>query len=218
MHRLIATVAAAFAVSVSLAAATASTPVAQRAARPVNEWIAVLDSPDRLAGMRIPEVVTALKLKAGDVVADLGAGSGPFVVPFANAVTATGRVYAVEIDRDFFPHIERKAREAGVVNVQTVLGEPADPRLPAAVDVAFLHDVLHHIDNRQAYLQSLAKYLKPASRIAIVDYHPAESPHASDPSLQVSQEQAAQWLLTIGFKPVEEVPLFKEKYFVIYGR
>jgi ubiquinone/menaquinone biosynthesis C-methylase UbiE len=218
MHRMISTVAVAFAVSISLAATAAPTPAAQRAARPANEWIAVLDAPERLAGMRIAEVVAALKLKAGDVVADLGAGSGPFVVPLATAVTATGRVYAVEIDRDFFPHIERKAREAGISHVQTVAGEASDPRLPAAVDVAFLHDVLHHIDNRQAYLQSLAKYLKPTSRIAIVDYHPAESPHASDPSLQVSKEQAAQWLLTIGFKQIEEVPLFKEKYFVIYGR
>ena len=46
--------------------------------------------------------VTAMKLRPGDVVADLGAGSGPFVVPFARAVSAKGKVYAVDIDKGFF--------------------------------------------------------------------------------------------------------------------
>src|SRR5688500_15152377 len=155
MNWMTSALAAALAVSATLVGASSATLPLQRAARPANEWISVLDAPERLAGMRIPEVVSALKLNAGDVVADLGAGSGPFVVPFAGAVTTTGRVYAVEIDRDFFPHIERKAKEAAVANVQTVLGGPSDPKLPGPVDVAFLHDVLHHIDDRQAYVQNL---------------------------------------------------------------
>ena len=205
---------------VALVVAVAVVPAvyAQRASRPADDWIATLEAPDRIAGLRIPDVVAGMKLRPGDVVADLGAGSGPFVVPLSKAVSAKGKVLAVEIDRNFFPHIQQKAKAAGVANVQTIAGEPTDAKLPEPVDVALLHDVLHHIENPPAYFKSLAKYLKPASRIVIVDYLAKQGPHRDDPSLQVGKEDAAKLLAAIGFRPVEDVAMFPDKYFVIYGR
>jgi ubiquinone/menaquinone biosynthesis C-methylase UbiE len=191
---------------------------AQRASRPADDWIATLEAPDRIAGLKIPEVVAGLKLRPGDVVADLGAGSGPFVVPLSKAVSAKGKVLAVEIDRNFFPHIQQKAKAAGVANVQTVAGEPTDAKLPEPIDVALLHDVLHHIESPPAYFKSLATYLKPTARIAIVDYLSKQGPHRDDPALQVGKEQAAQLLAAIGFAPIDDIAMFPDKYFVIYGR
>ena len=192
---------------------------AQLASRPAEEWTKVLDIPEPLAGLKIHEVAASLELGTGQTVADLGAGTGPFVVPFAAHVGPKGKVYAVDIDPGFFPHIQNRAKQAGILNVQTVLGEFTDPKLPAAdVDVAFFHDVLHHVENRPAYLESLVKYLKPDARIAIIDYHPAQSPHRDDPALQVSKEQATAWLAEAGFKPLYEIPLFTDKWFVIYRR
>ena len=112
-----------------IAMALGSSAFAQLASRPVDEWIKVLDSPERLASLRVDEVVARLKLNPGDIVADLGAGTGPFVVPFAKAVPS-GTVYAVEIDEAFFPHIRQKAQAAGVSNVQTIRGEFAESRAP----------------------------------------------------------------------------------------
>ena len=202
-----------------LAVAATATPAAQRASRPAEEWVKTLEGADRLAGLRVDEVVAALKLKPGEVIADLGAGSGPFVVPFARAVGPKGKVYAVEIDRGFFPFIERRAQKARVANVQTVAGAFTDPNLPAAdVDVAFMHDVVHHIEDRPAYFRNLARYLKPGARIAVIDYHALQSPHADDKALQVSKEQAAFWLADAGFKPVEDVSLFPDKWFIVYQR
>ena len=192
---------------------------AQRASRPAEEWVKVLDSPERISGLRIPDVVARLKLQSGDVVADLGAGSGPFVVPFASAVGPKGKVYAVEIDGSFFPYIQQRAKEAGVGNVVTVAGEFTDPKLPATdVDVAFMHDVLHHIENRTAYIRNLARYLKPGARVAIIDYHALQSPHREEKELQVAKEQAAFWLADAGFRPVEDIELFTDKYFIVYRR
>lgn len=203
----------------ALLLAAATTAAAQRASRPADQWVKTLDSADRLAGLRVDDVVAGLKLRPGDVIADLGAGSGPFVVPFARAVGPQGTVYAVEIDRDFFPHIQRKAKDAGVANVQTVAGEFVDPKLPAAdVDVAFMHDVLHHIDNPPAYFRNLARYLKPGARVAVIDYHAAQSPHRDEPALRVSKEQAAFWLADAGFTPVEDIELFTDKWFIVYRR
>ena len=125
---------------------------------------------------------------------------------------------AVEIDRNFFPHIQRKAQAAKVTNVQAIAGEATDPKLPEPVDVALLHDVLHHIENPAAYIQSLAKHLKPAARIVIVDYLSKQGPHRDDPLLQVGKEEAAKLLAAIGFTPADDIALFPDKYFVIYQR
>lgn len=199
--------------------AAAATATAQRASRPADEWVKTLDSPERIAALRVPDVVARLKLRPGDVVADLGAGSGPFVVPFATAVGPKGRVYAVEIDKSFFPYIQRRAKEARVSNVQTVAGEFTDPSLPASdVDVAFMHDVVHHIENRPLYFKNLARYLKPGARVAVIDYHALQSPHRDEPALQVSKEQAAFWLADAGFRRVEDVDLFPDKWFIVFGR
>ncbi len=206
------------AIACILAVLLAPPALAQRASRPADDWVSVLESPERVAGLRIPEVVAAMKLRPGDVVADLGAGSGLFVVPLSKAVGPKGRVLAVEIDRNFFPHILQKAKAAGVTNIQTIAGDPTDPKLPEPVDIALLHDVLHHIENHAAYIKSLAKYLEPTARIVIVDYLAKQGPHRDDPSLQVGKDEAAKLLAAIGFRPVEDVALFPDKYFVMYGR
>jgi 2-polyprenyl-3-methyl-5-hydroxy-6-metoxy-1,4-benzoquinol methylase len=95
---------------------------------------------------------------------------------------------------------------------------PTDPKLPEQVDVALLHDVLHHIENPAAYMTSLARYLKPSARIVIVDYLVKQGPHRDDLSLQVGKKEAAKLVATIRFKPVNDVALFLDKYFVIYQR
>jgi len=207
--------------TLALAAATASlltvSPAAQLASRPIEEWRKVLDAPERVASLKVADVIARLKLEPTDVVADLGAGTGPFIAPFAKAVPS-GTVYAVEVDGGFFPLIDEKVRAAGVSNVRTVLGVYTDPKLPAPVDVAFMHDVLHHISDRPAYLKTLAKYVAPAGRIVVIDYNPAQSPHKDQPQLMVSKEQAREMLAAAGFKPVEEIALFDEKWFVVFGR
>jgi ubiquinone/menaquinone biosynthesis C-methylase UbiE len=205
--------------SLALLAVLGTAASAQLASRPVEDWIKVLETPERLASLKIDDVVASLRLAPGDVVADLGAGSGPFDVPFAKAVGPKGKVYAVDIDRNFFPHIEAKAKAANVSNVVTVLGGANDPQLPVTnVDLAFINDVLHHIENRAAYLKNVSKYLKPTSRIVVIEFIPEQSPHKDQPALLVSKEQAATWLADAGFKPIADVPLFSDKWFVVYGK
>src|SRR5215831_11625416 len=118
---------------------------AQLASRPAEEWSKTLEQPSRVEGLKIAEIVARLELKPGQVVADLGAGTGLFSVPIAKAVAPSGRVYSVEIDEGYFPMILGRAKEGNLSNVKTVLGEFKDPKLPAQdVDLAFMHDVLHH--------------------------------------------------------------------------
>jgi ubiquinone/menaquinone biosynthesis C-methylase UbiE len=87
----------------------------------------------------------------------------------------SGRVYSVELDEGFLTQIRGKATTENVTNIVPVLGKFTDPSLPARdVDVAFFHDVLHHVENRAAYLKSVAGYLKPGARIVVItpEYNP----------------------------------------------
>ena len=197
----------------------AQTSAEQLSIRPAEEWVKTLDRPERLAGLNIEEVIARLRLKPGDVVADLGAGAGAFSVPFGKMVSPGGKVYAEDIDEGFFDFIKGKAMADKVTNVETVLGEFTDPMLPAQVDVAFFHDVLHHIEDRAGYLKNLARYVKASGRVAIIDFDGDQGPHSDRPELLFTKEQVTMWMAAAGFRPAEEhFDVFEEKFFVVYAR
>ena len=207
-----------FMLALGMVASSAGLAPAQLASRPAEEWIKTLEDPARVAGLRVDEVIARLRLKPGDVVADLGAGSGIFAFPMAKAV-APARVYAVELDEGFLTRMRARAKAEGVSNIVPVLGKFTDPALPARdVDVAFFHDVLHHVQDRAAYLKSVAGYVKPGGRIVVIDLNPDTSPHRDQPELVVTREQTAAWMAAAGFTPSEDVRLFADKWFVVYTR
>src|SRR5438128_4333794 len=100
----------------------------QLAQRPAKEYIASMDRPDRI--LKIDEVIAKLQLKPGDIVADIGSGSGTFSIPMAKAIAPNGILYAVDIDQAMLDHVAARAREAGVTNLRTVLGDYDDPKPP----------------------------------------------------------------------------------------
>lgn len=191
----------------------------QLGARSTEEWLKTLDSAARVSKLKVDDAVAALGLAPGAVVADIGAGSGVFTAPLAKAVGASGRVYAVDIDAGLVAHVDRRAREQGATQIRAVLGGFTDPKLPARdVDLAFIYDVLHHIENRADYLRNLASYLRPAGRIAVIDFHPELGPHKNDPALQVTRDQTKAWMAAAGLRPVAEHKLYDDKWYVVYGR
>ena len=193
---------------------------AQLGSRSADEWANVLDREQRVSGLKIEEVVSRLKLRPGDVVADIGAGSGVFTGPLAQAVAPTGTLLAVDIDQGLLDHIAQRARQEKVTNIQPVLGEFDDPNLPTRIDVAFFHDVLHHIEHRQAYLKKLATYLEPGGRVVIIDliFDRPDGPHRNQPEMQITQEQVRKWMAVAGFPVMQEIDLFDDKFFVVFRR
>jgi ubiquinone/menaquinone biosynthesis C-methylase UbiE len=214
-RRQIVVTAAAFLLAVGLSAPAP----AQLANRSAEEWIKMLDSPNRVASLKLAETIAALKLKPGQAVADIGAGTGIFSLAFVPSVRPGGKIYAVDVDEGLLAHIEEKATEQGMATyVQVVYGEFDDPKLPASVDLAFINDVLHHIENRALYVKNLAKYLKPDGRIAVIDFRTNMGGHRNQPELQTPQDVATKWMADAGLRPIEEINLFEDKWFVVYGK
>jgi 2-polyprenyl-3-methyl-5-hydroxy-6-metoxy-1,4-benzoquinol methylase len=196
---------------------------AQLAPRKADEWVTTLEGPRRIATMKMDETLSKLSLKPGMVVADIGAGSGLFSRPLAKAVAPNGKVYAVDIQQDLLDYIDKRDKEEHISNVRTVLGGFDDPKLPARdVDLAFINDVLHHIEHRAVYLKALGTYMKPSGRIAIIEMNKDDpnTPHKNQPELLVGREEMPAWMSDAGFKLAEEHPdLFPgTKWFLIFAR
>lgn len=199
--------------------AVASPAAAQLGGRSAEEWIKTLDSQTRLQSLKVDEVVAALKLKPGMTVADIGAGTGIFTIPLAAATRPGGKVYAVDLDEGLLKHIKERAAAQNAPNVETIKGAFTDPNLPnGSLDLAFICDVLHHIQDRAPYIKALAADLKPGGRIAVVDFKPEMGGHRGQPEMQVSPEQANGFMTAAGLKQVEEIKLFEDKYFVIWAK
>ncbi len=174
-----------------------------------------MDRPERVAKLKVDEVIAKLQLKPGDVVADIGSGSGAFSIPMARAIAPNGTLYAVDIDQALIDFVGERAKKEDVGNVRTVLGEYDDPKLPVrSVDVAFFHRVLHMIEHRQAYLNAVAKYLKPDGRIVIIEKEPEDQ---SD-WMWLKRSDVDTWMAAIGFYPAERFGVFDDKWFVAYQR
>jgi ubiquinone/menaquinone biosynthesis C-methylase UbiE len=213
-----------FALAAFCALATLPLPVpAQLAARKAQDWVSVLESPNRIAGQKVDEVLSRLELRPGMVVADIGAGSGLFSRPMAKAVAGGGLVYAVDIQQDLLNYIDQRDQQEHISNIKTILGEFDDPKLPTRnVDLALINDVLHHIEHRAAYLKALGTYVKQSGRVAIIEMNKDDpnTPHRNQPELLVSREQINSWMSDAGFRLAQEFPdLFPgTKWFLVYAK
>ena len=208
--------------TILMLAGVAVAPAFQLGSRPTAEWIQVLERPQRIEGLKIDEIIASLKLKPGMVVADIGSGSGVFSRPLAKTVAPDGKVIAVDIETGLLSYVRERAQKENIPNIETHLAEPNDAKLSGeVVDLALIHDVLHHIENRALYLKNLFQYIKPGGRVAIVDPDPddPEGAHRNQSEMLVSKAEIDQWMKAAGFQMVEQIDLFPgKKNFLIYKR
>ncbi|GMU20049.1 MAG: hypothetical protein AMXMBFR13_01500 [Phycisphaerae bacterium] len=130
-----------------------------------------LDRPEREEEEHGRKLMTALKLRPGMIVADIGAGSGYYTTRLAKIVGPSGRVKAVDIQPEMLEIIDQKARREKLANIDLVLGSEDDPRLePASVDLALLVDVYHEFAFPYEMMQQIAKALRPGGRVVLVEF------------------------------------------------
>ena len=176
-HRRAATGAAAaalFAAAANLALAQANThPVSGRRIANVmgHEGAAWLERSEREAEEAPTRAVAALEVRPGQIVADVGAGSGYYAMLLSKAVGAGGRVYATDIQPEMLDLIRKKLERTRTSNVEVVLGTSTESRLPdRAIDLALMVDVYHELAQPQAFLRSLKRALKPDGRLVLIEF------------------------------------------------
>ena len=185
--------------------------------RDSKAYIAMLEDPKRDAYQKPLEVIAALDLKPGEVVADIGAGSGYFSFRFAHQVKQ-GRVYAVDISPDMILHMNRRIRDMGITNVTTVLAPPDDPLLAdASLDRVFICDTWHHVEKQGEYLARLKKMLKPGGQLVMIDFQKRELPVGPPLEMKIAREDLIRQLGEAGFQRLKEHTFLPYQYFLVFG-
>jgi len=183
-----------------------------------NEYIRSLEDPGREAWQKPAEVLAKLALKPGEMVADLGAGSGYFTLRFAAAVGPSGKVYAVDIDREMLAYTEARAKDQHLTNLQMVLADPHDPKLPpASVDLIFICDTLHHISEREKYYPLLARALRPGGRLVNIDFQKNREVTLGPPfAMRIARRDMIKEAEAGGFHVVKEYDFLPNQYFLVF--
>lgn len=162
-------------------------------------------------------VLESLNILPGAHVADLGAGGGYFTFRFAEEVGPTGKVYAVDIDRDALNVITQYSRVKGIANVEVVLATESDPRLPEdQIDLIFICNTVHHLQNRLAYFRNVARYLRSKGRIAIIDNSPTGFAWLF--GQKTSKERIQKEMEEAGYRLTANFTYLSKQHFQIFHR
>lgn len=172
---------------------------------------------DRDGWQQPQRVIEELGIATGQSIADVGSGGGYFTFRLSEAVGYTGRVYAVDVDAEMNERLERLAEERGANNVVVVLAEYDDPKIPELVDLIFTSNTYHHIEERVAYFQRAAGYLKPNGRLAVLEYKKHGFlkrflGHATEDDIIVSELEQAGYTLS------KKLEFIEQQSFLIFDR
>jgi ubiquinone/menaquinone biosynthesis C-methylase UbiE len=142
--------------------------IAQVMGHQAADW---LERPEREKEEAPSKMLALLKLKPGDVVADVGAGSGYHTFRMARMIGPKGKVYAVDIQPEMLAIIRKRMKDDKVENVEPVQGTLTDPKLPAgSIDLILMVDVYHEFSHPYEMTEALVKALKPGGRLVFVEF------------------------------------------------
>jgi ubiquinone/menaquinone biosynthesis C-methylase UbiE len=162
----------------------------------------------RLNRLQPPQqVMDAIGVKPGMVVAEIGAGRGRYVMQLAARVGEEGLVYAEDINADSLAYLKQRCQRWGVKNVRVIRGEVADPNLPRGqVDLIFIISSYHHFANPVLLMKRARPALKSNGLLAIGEWLPK---NARNKSINTPQEMEAE-LKAAGYR-LERIETFLKK-------
>jgi predicted methyltransferase len=186
--------------------------------------LGLLEAPDRDQWQKPDQIMDAIGIAEGSVVAELGAAGGWFTLQLAERVGPNGRVYAEDIQPAMLEGISRRMQSENLTNVRTVLGTPSDPHLPPGLDAALISDAFHEMDDPEdpkvvvTLLRNVARSLKPQGRLGIVDWTPNNGGPGPDADHRVDPKAVIEVARAAGLQLIkrEEFPPFV--FLLVFGR
>lgn len=170
--------------------------------------LGLLEGPDRETWQKPDQIMDALGIADGAVVADLGAGGGWFTLRLARRVGPNGLVYAQDIQQEMIDAIRRRVDRENLANVRTVLGTATDPKLPRGLDAVLIVNSYHEMDDPSrpdailTLLRNLAATLKPQGRIGVIDFTPGSGGPGPPADQRVPQDGVIRTAAAAGLRLV----------------
>jgi len=147
-------------------------PATEQRFSDIDKWVRMFEDPERVKWSKPAEVVKAIDLRPGDIVVDIGAGTGYFTRLFAMAVAPQGKAIGLDIEESMVKYMKDDAKKLGLNNYEAKVIPTDNAELtPNSVDVIFLSNTYHHISHRVDYFKAVAKGLKKDGRVVIVDFY-----------------------------------------------
>ncbi len=186
--------------------------------------LGLLEAPDRDQWQKADQIMDALAIAEGSVVADLGAAGGWFTLRLARRVGPNGLVYAEDIQPLMLDLISRRMLSENLPNVKTILGTATDPRLPPGLDAALISDAYHEMDDAAhptqivTLLRHFGAALKPQGRLGIVDWVPGSGGPGPPADQRIKPDAAIRAANAAGLRLIakEEWPPFV--LLLVFGR
>lgn len=180
-----------------------------------ENWIAIFEHERRDEWQEPDKVIENMNLKEGDVVADIGAGSGYFTRRFAKVVGPAGKAYGVDIEPELVKYMEGDARRLNLANYMPKLSTMADSGLQYnSVDVVFICLTYHHIEDRINYMNKLKKVLKKGGRVIIVAFYKKKMDFGPPPDNKISEEVTIEEMKEAGYRLTRRLDFLRYQYFL----
>jgi len=166
--------------------------------------------PERIAEENPDGALDAMNIRPGMTIADLGSGVGYMTLRMAKRVGPTGKIYGVDLQPGMLAELQKNAKSNGITNVESILGEPADPKLPAGqIDMILMVDVYHEISQPQLMLRKLRQALKADGRLVLLEYRAEDPSIPINPEHKMTVDQVRREIEPEGFRlqtPIETLP------------
>ena len=178
-----------------------------------------LERSERVEEERPDVALSALQLKAGAIVADVGAGSGYMTAPMAKLVGPTGRVYASDIQPEMLALLRQRMARDNITNIVPVLGAVDDPKLPAnTLDLILMVDVYHEFQQPQIMLRRMHEALKPDGRLVLLEYRKEDPSIPIRPEHKMSVAEAKLEVEAEGFTLAKVENMLPRQHILIFTR
>ncbi len=178
-----------------------------------------LERPEREQEERSSKLLESLKLKNGDVVCDLGAGSGYFTFPLAAKVAPKGKVLAVDIQQEMLDIIKKRMKDKKVTNIDLILGAETDPKLPDdSVDLILLVDVYHEFSDPYEMTVAMTKALKTGGRLVFVEFRMEDEKVPIKLVHKMSEKQVLKEMAPHPLKHVKTLDVLPWQHIIIFEK
>ena len=189
--------------------------------KPIDTFVERFEGEGREVRDHKADILRTVAATPGQVVADIGAGTGLFTFDLAAAVGPTGKVYAVDVTPAFVQHLRRRVADKHVDNVEVVTADPKDVKLPpASLDVAFMCEVYHHVEYPRTYMSSLAHALKPGGVLWVIDYRrdPEKSPAWERKHVRAGPDTVRAEIESVGLRFDGQFDVLERNYIMRFVR
>jgi ubiquinone/menaquinone biosynthesis C-methylase UbiE len=164
-------------------------------------------------------VIKSLDLRPGQIIADIGSGGGFFSFRFAQEVGKSGKVYAVDVNSAMLKYVRKESVTMGLSNLSTVPARDFFSAVsPGSLNIVFLRDVYHHLDDPVKYFAQVRKCLKPDGKVVIIDYRGDTSGLSFFKLFKhsVTPNQVTKDMTEAGYAPDTSFDYLPEQYFMVF--